>query len=410
MADRIVVSGRGLVTPIGVGIEENTEALKKGKTGTVFISEWRELGLDAQVAGMSNHDVECPVLNQKNKRFMSVNSRMAVVAAYEALLEAGFTMETLPHDMAVINGCGGSAYAEVYSNASAYMETRRIRKVSPFAVPRIMPSSAVANLSLVFGLTGESYDISSACTSSAQAIIAGARLIASGEYDTVMVGGSEEVSWQQALGFNAMRALSHSYNDMPHKASRPFDKNRDGFVLGEGAGILILERESHALARGHLPKAVISGFAANSNATDMVVPNAESSAELMRKAIRMAGLRPEEIGYINTHGTATPVGDPVEMESIRLVFDSSRDVAINSTKSMTGHMIGAAGAVEAIFTTLMLEKSFLCPTANLEEPSEEFAWADLIRETREHVELNHALSNSFGFGGSNACIVLSRWK
>ena len=341
---------------------------------------------------------------------MSVNSRMAVAAAYEALIEAGFTMETLPHDMAVINGCGGSAYSEVYSNAAGYMETKRIRRVSPFAVPRIMPSSAVANLSLVFGLTGESYDISAACTSSAQAIIAGARLIASGEYDIVMVGGSEEVSWQQALGFNAMRALSHSYNDTPHRASRPFDKNRDGFVLGEGAGILILERESHALARGHQPKAVVSGFAANSNATDMVIPNAESSAELMRKAIRMAGLAPEEIQYINTHGTATPVGDPVEMESIRRVFDSSRNVVINSTKSMTGHMIGAAGAVEAIFTTLMLEHSFLCPTANLEEPAEEFAWADLIRETRENVELNHALSNSFGFGGSNACIVISRWK
>ncbi len=410
MADRIVVSGRGLVTPIGVGLEENTESLKQGKTGTVFVPEWRELGLDAQVAGLSNHDVECPVLNQKNKRFMSVNSKMAVAAAYEALTEAGFTMETLPHNMAVINGCGGSAYSEVYGNAAAFIESKRIRKVSPFAVPRIMPSSAVANLSLVFGLTGESYDISSACTSSAQAIIAGARLIASGEYDTVLVGGSEEVSWQQALGFNAMRALSHSYNDCPHRASRPFDKGRDGFVLGEGAGILVLERESCALARGHKPHAILSGFAANSNATDMVIPNADSSAGLMMRAIRMAGLTPEDIDYINTHGTATPVGDPVELDSIKRVFNSSRKVAINSTKSMTGHMIGAAGAVEAIFSTLMLEHSFLCPTANLDDPADEFAWADLIRETRENVDLKHALSNSFGFGGSNACLVFSKWE
>ena len=410
MADRIVVSGRGLVTPIGVGLEENAESLKQGKTGTVFVPEWRELGLDAQVAGLSDHDVECPVLNQKNKRFMSVNSKMAVAAAYEALIEAGFTMETLPHNMAVINGCGGSAYSEVYANAAAFIESKRIRKVSPFAVPRIMPSSAVANLSLVFGLTGESYDISSACTSSAQAIIAGARLIASGEYDTVLVGGSEEVSWQQALGFNAMRALSHSYNDCPHRASRPFDKGRDGFVLGEGAGILVLERESCALARGHKPHAVLSGFAANSNATDMVIPNADSSADLMMRAIRMAGLKPEDIGYINTQGTATPVGDPVELDSIKRVFNASRNVVINSTKSMTGHMIGAAGAVEAIFSTLMLERSFLCPTANLDEPADEFAWADLIRETRENVDVKHALSNSFGFGGSNACLVFSRWE
>lgn len=410
MTDRIVVSGRGLVTPIGVGLDENMKTLKEGKTGTVFVPEWKELGLDAQVAGLSNHDVECPVLNQKNKRFMSANSKMAVAAAYEALTEAGFTMENLPHEMAVINGCGGSAYSEVYANATSYMENRRIRRVSPFAVPRIMPSSAVANLSLVFGLTGESYDISAACTSSAQAIIAGARLILSGEYDIVMVGGSEEVSWEQALGFNAMRALSHSYNDTPHRASRPFDKKRDGFVLGEGAGILILERESRALARGHKPKAVLSGFSANSNATDMVVPNAESSADLMRKALRMANLEPKDIGYINTHGTATPVGDPVEMESIRLVFDETAKPVINSTKSMTGHMIGAAGAVEAIFSSLMIEHSFICPTANLDEPGDEFAWADLIRETRENVDLKHALSNSFGFGGSNACIVFSKWE
>ncbi len=410
MTDRIVVSGRGLVTPIGVGIEENAESMKRGKTGTVVVPEWQALELETQVAGVSNHDVECPVLNQKNKRFMSANSKMAVAAAYEAIIEAGFTMETLPHGMAVINGCGGSAYSEVYDNAVAFMESRRVRRVSPFAVPRIMPSSAVANLSLVFGLTGESYDISSACTSSAQSIIAGARLIASGEYDIVLVGGSEEISWQQALGFSAMRALSKAYNDCPHRASRPFDKNRDGFVLGEGAGMLILERESHALARGHKPKAILSGFAANSNATDMVIPNADSSAELMRKAIRMAGLTPEDIGYINTHGTATPVGDPVELESIKRVFNASRNVAINSTKSMTGHMIGAAGAVEAIFSVLMLERSFICPTANLDDPADEFAWADLVRETRENVCFKHALSNSFGFGGSNACLVLSKWE
>ncbi len=410
MTDRIVVSGRGLVTPIGVGLEENIASLKQAKSGIVAMPEWKEIGLEPQVAGVANHDVECPVLNQKNKRFMSNNSKMAVAAAYEAISEAGFTLETLPHDMAVINGCGGSAYSEVYDNAVAFIETKRIRRVSPFAVPKIMPSSAVANLSLVFGLTGESYDISAACTSSAQAIIAGARLIASGEYDVVMVGGSEETSWQQALGFSAMRALSKSYNDTPERASRPFDKNRDGFVLGEGAGILILERESHALARGCKPKAILSGFSANSNATDMVIPNAESSASLMGKAIKMAGLKPEDIGYINTHGTATPVGDPVELDSIKRVFNASGNVAINSTKSMTGHMIGAAGAVEAIFSTLMLEHSFICPTANLEDPEEEFAWADLIRETRENVPLKHALSNSFGFGGSNACLVFSKWE
>ncbi len=409
MRDRIVISGRGLITPLGEGLAQNIEALRLGRTGTVFMPEWRELGLESQVAGKANTDPECPVLTQKNKRFMSANSRMAVAAAYEAILEAGYTPETLPHEMAMINGCAGSAYIEVVTNSNSFLESRRVRRCSPFAVPRLMPSSAVANLSLVFGITGETYDISSACTSSALAIMAGARLIASGEYDIVMVGGSEETSWPQALGFNSMRALSHSFNDDAAHASRPFDKKRDGFVLGEGAGIMILERESRALARGHKPKAIIAGFSSNSNATDMVIPNAQSSAELMMRAMRMANLKPSDIGYINTHGTATPVGDPVELESIRLVFESSRNVAINSTKSMTGHMIGAAGAVEAIFSTLMMEHSFICPTANLDEPGDEFAWADLVRETRD-VEFDHALSNSFGFGGSNACLVLSKWK
>ena len=268
-------------------------------------------------------------------------------------------------------------------------------------------SSAVSNISLIFGIKGESYDISAACTSSALTIITGARLILSGEYDCVMVGGSEEVSWQQALGFSAMRALSHSYNDVPETASRPFDKSRDGFVLGEGAGMLIMESESAAKKRGAKIMAYLSGFATNSNAVDMVVPDAESSADVMRRAIKHAGLAPSDIDYINTHGTATPVGDPVEMEAIRKVFEGS-NVVINSTKSMTGHMIGAAGSVEAIFSILMMQNSFLCPTANLKDPEETFAWADLIRETREGVNVRHSLSNSFGFGGSNACLVFSK--
>ena len=411
MTDRVVVTGRGLITPIGIGLQENLESLKAGRTGTVLMPDWKEMNLDSQVAGKSNEDPECPVLNQKNKRFMSANSRMAIAAAYQAIMEAGYTPETLPGNrMAMINGCAGSSYIVVITNALAFLEAKRIRRCSPFAVPRLMPSSAVANISLVFGITGETYNISSACTSSAHAIMAGARLIASGEYDIVMVGGSEEVSWPQALGFNSMRALSHSFNDQPEHASRPFDKRRDGFVLGEGAGMMILERESHALKRGAKPIAILGGFSANSNASDMVVPNSDFSADLMLRAIHMAGLEPKDINYVNTHGTATPVGDPVEMEAIRKVFNSSRDVAVNSTKSMTGHMIGAAGAVEAIFSTLMMEHSFICPTANLDDPGDEFLWADLVRETREGVEVNHVLSNSFGFGGSNGCLVFSKWK
>ena len=409
MGERIVVSGCGIVTPLGNGLAANTESLKRGKSGIVFMPEWDSIGLETKVAGLADHEVECPLFTQKNKRFMSPNSYFAVAAAYEALVEAGFTLESFAAlQPALINGCAGSSYKTVYDNNRNFEMTGKIRRVSPFGVPRVMPSSAVANISLLFGIKGESYDISAACTSSALSIIAGARLLLSGEYDCVMVGGSEEVSWQQAVGFSAMRALSHTHNDEPATASRPFDKTRDGFVLGEGAGMLILERESSALKRGIKPKAYLSGFATNSNAADMVIPDADSSAQVMRKAISNAGLKPEDIDYINTHGTATPVGDPVEMNAIRSVFGENSNVAINSTKSMTGHMIGAAGAVEAIFSILMLQNSFLCPTANLKDPEDSFAWADLVQETREGVNLRHALSNSFGFGGSNGCLVFSK--
>jgi 3-oxoacyl-[acyl-carrier-protein] synthase-1 len=335
---------------------------------------------------------------------------MAVAAAYEAVLEAGLSVETLPKGRtALINGCAGSAYGECWENMKLYNETRKIRKITPLAVPRVMPSSAVSNISLLFGITGESYDVSCACTSSAMCIVLATRLIRAGLYDIVIVGGSEELSWSQALGFCTMRALSKKYNAEPGRASRPFDRDRDGFVLAEGAGMLVLESESHALARGWTPKGVVSGIAANSNATDMVVPNSDSSADVMRASIADAGLSIEDIAYINTHGTATPVGDPIELEAIKKVFGDGGKVAINSTKSMTGHMIGAAGAVEAIFCSVMCEKSFICPSANLENPEDGFRWADLVRETRLGVEVKHALSNSFGFGGSNACLVVSRW-
>ncbi len=409
MAKRVVVTGRGLVTPLGNGLEANTQALMAGKSGIVFMEEWREMGLESLVAGVSDNEVECPMFNVKNLRFMSPNSRMASAAAYQALVEAGLTPEDLPErKMALINGCAGSSYSTVYKNMSSFASSHRLRSVSPFSVPKIMPSSAVANMSLLFGITGESYDISAACTSSALAIIAGARLIRSGEYDIVIVGGSEELSWGQALGFNTMRALSHSYNETPDRASRPFDQARDGFVLAEGAGMLVMESEEHALKRGAVPKAVISGYYSNSNAVDMVMPNADSTAEVMSRAVESAGLKPSDVVYVNTHGTSTPVGDPIELDGIKQVFGSDHEVAINSTKSMTGHMIGAAGAVEAIFTTLMMERSFICKSANLEHPDEAFGWADLVQETRQNVEIKHALSNSFGFGGSNASIVISK--
>ena len=396
------------MTPLGNGLAANLEALKAGKTGTVLMQEWAEMGLEAQVAGAADRMVNCPMFTVKNVRFMAPNARMAAAAAYEAFTEAGLPPENLPdRRIAMINGCAGSSYSTVYKNLSTYEKTRKQRSCSPFSIPRIMPSCAVANMSLLFGTTGESYDISCACTSSALAIIAGMRLIRAGEYDMVLVGGSEELSWGQSLGFGSMRALSTHFNDRPGCASRPFDKERDGFVLADGAGMLVLESEEHALKRGVQPKAVISGYASNSNATDMVTPDAPAVADVISRAIADARLKPADVTYVNTHGTATPVGDPVELEGIRQVF-GDHSIAINSTKSMTGHMIGAAGAVEAIFTTLMMEHSFVSKTANLDHPEDGLEWADLVRETRYGVDIRHAISNSFGFGGSNATLVISK--
>ncbi|MFA7185932.1 MAG: beta-ketoacyl-[acyl-carrier-protein] synthase family protein [Victivallales bacterium] len=406
--EKVAITGRGLITPLGNGLPVNEEALRQGRSGTVLVPAWQEMGLDSQVAGLADEDPECDLLDPKIKRFASPNSRMAVAALAEALKEAGLTKESIKnYKVAIINGCAGSAYEEIHEGARTFEKTGKCKKVKPLIVPRVMASSAVSIMSIALGVTGETYDISSACTSGAHAILLATRLVNSGLYDIVISGGSEELNWVHALGFNSIRALSTAYNDKPSQASRPFDITRDGFVIAEGAGIVILEKPEHAKARGVKPVSYISGLAANSNAIDMVVPDAAANAEVMKMAVESAGLVPDDIDYINTHGTATPVGDPVEMDAIQRVFGSTK-VAINSTKSMTGHMIGATGAAEVIFTSMMLEKGFLSPSINLENPEPAFAWADIVRETRTNLELRHAMSNSFGFGGSNACLVISK--
>ena len=407
----IIITGRGLVTPLGTGLKINKTALKNGDVGITFIPEWKEIGLDSQVGGLIDEDrLECPLFNKKNLRYMAPNAKYAVVAAYEAITEAGYTIEELNNKrVAVILGHGGSAHPTIYAGARKLVETGKSKRVSPFTVPQAMDSSAVGNLSLILGLKGESYSISSACASSAHAIMLSARLIRSGEYDVIITGGTEEVNWIQALGFDAMRAISKKYNECPEKSSRPFDKDRDGFVISAGAGILVLESAEHAEKRGTKKIARVSGWAANSNATDMVIPNAEVSADVMSEAIKSAGLKPEDIDYINAHGTSTPVGDPVEVDAIKKVFyETNPNVKINSTKSQTGHTIGATGVIELIFSTQMMEDNFISGTINLENPEPALEWANIIKKTIKGVETNHTLSNSLGFGGTNCCLVISK--
>ncbi len=405
----VAITGRGLVTPLGIGLAANEAALRAGRSGIVFMPEWRDRGLESQVAGVAEENPPSALLDAKNSRFTTPNARMAMAAAEEALAEAGLPIaEVRGRRIAVILGSAGSTHAQIYEGGRTITESGRTKKLTPFTVPRVMASSAVANLSLILGVTGESYDISSACTSGAHAIMIAGRMIAAGLYDLVITGGTEEVNWLLAGGFDAMRAISRRYNDTPHLASRPFDRDRDGFVIAAGAGILVLESPAHARARGAQVLARITGAGANSNASDMVVPVAESNCEVMALAIADAGLRPADISYINTHGTSTPTGDPVELEAIRQLFGpAAGQVAINSTKSMTGHMIGATGAVETIFCTQMIRGGFISPNVNLEHPEPGCEWADLPRACRTGVALRHALSNSFGFGGTNAALVIS---
>lgn len=410
--EKVFITGRGLVTPLGTGIAANEAALRSGKSGVSVIREFVDVKMESLVGGMPDQNPETPLIDRKTRRFCPPVGSMSVVAAAEAFAEAGIAIEDVPAlNLALVGGQASNNSLEVHTLASAY-ENRNynIRAVTPFAIPRIMPSSSISILSLIFGIKGESYDISAACASSALAVMMATRLIRSGEYDMVLVGGAEQLDWTTALGFCACRALSTKYNDAPEKASRPFSASRDGFVLAGGAAYMLLESEKSVRARGAKPICEVTGIAGNSSASDMVVPDADASAAVMARALKDAGLDISDIGYINTHGTATPIGDKVEIDAIRKLLDGKPSPAINSTKSQTGHMVGATGAAEIIFSSIMLENNFISPSINCEDLDPEFADVDICCEYRENVNFDHALSNSFAFGGSNACVIISKCK
>ena len=322
--ERDFITGRGLVTPLGNSLEVNEAALRSGASGLSQVPEFLEHRLESVVGGVAGEGLTTPLIDRKLLRFAPPTAVMSVVAATEAFAEAEIPLESLrERKIAIIGGTAGSNYREVFQNVDDYIRSDyRLRRVSPYCVPRVMPSSAISNLSLIFGITGESYDISAACASSALSILMAVRLIRAGIYDMVLAGGAEQIDWVQALGFCACRALSRKYNDTPELASRPFDRDRDGFVLASGAAYVLLESERSLKARGVRPISQVSGIAANSNAHDMVVPDAAASAAVIREAIADAGLKPADIGYVNTHGTGTPVGDPLELAAIREVIGS----------------------------------------------------------------------------------------
>lgn len=409
--EKVFITGRGLVTPLGTGLPANEAALRSGKSGISVIQAFQDVKLESMVGGMPDQNPETELLDRKTKRFCPPAGVMSVVAAGEAFAEAGISPEQVSgYNMALVGGQASSNSLEIYSSAKGYVDRNyNLRAVTPFAVPRIMPSSAISILSLIFGIKGESFDVSAACSSSAMSVIQAVRLIRSGEYDMVLAGGAEQLDWTTALGFCACRALATKYNDCPEKASRPFSGSRDGFVLAGGAAYMLIESERSVRARGVKPICEITGIGSNSSASDMVVPDAEASSGVMGKAVADAGLNFSDIGYVNTHGTATPVGDRVEIEAIRRLIAGGKSPAINSTKSQTGHMVGATGAAEIIFSSIMLEKGFISPSVNCEDIDPEFMDVDIVRECRE-CTFDHAISNSFAFGGSNASVVISRCK
>ena len=393
----------GIVSCLGNDLETVARALREGRSGIGPAPEFAANGLSSQVAGIPSLD-SLPAVKRPLRRFMSDPALYAYHAMNAALADASLKETDVSDERtALIVGSGVSSTYEI-AEAIALAKAQGPRKIPPYVVPRIMGSTTSANLATAFHMRGASYSIVSACSTSAHCIGHGAELIQMGKADRVIAGGAEEVRWPMAALFDAMGALSTGYNDRPSKAARPYDKKRDGFVVAGGAGILVLEAEDTVKARGARVRAQLAGYAATSDGADMVAPRADGIARAMRTALREADTR---IDYINTHGTSTVAGDLMELEAIREVFGEKLP-AISSTKGLTGHAIGAAGVHEAIYCLLMMEHGFIAACANLEEPDPAIRGLPIVDKTRS-AKLEAVMSNSLGFGGTNASLVFRRW-
>ncbi len=399
---RVVVTGMGIVSCLGNSLEEVTTSLKEGRSGIRFNETYKELGFRSQICGMV--DVDTTVIDRKVRRFMGESSMYAYLSMEQAIEQAGLTPEMVSSDRTgLIAGSGGASCSSQVESVDI-MREKGVKRIGAFMVPRIMTSTVSACLATAFKIRGVNYSMSSACATSAHCIGHAMEQIQSGKQDIVFAGGGEEEHWSLTMLFDAMGALSFKYNDAPETASRPFDSARDGFVIAGGGGMLVLEELEHARKRGANIIAELTGYGATSDGYDMVAPSGEGAARCMRQA--MASVN-GDIDYINAHGTSTPVGDVAEMKAVRTVF-GDKVPAISSTKSLTGHSLGATGAQEAIYSLLMLQNGFIAGTANLTDLDEELTSMPIVGPTSQPAELNHVMSNSFGFGGTNASLVFSR--
>ena len=404
MTRRVAVTGLGIVSSIGNNLREVTDALRQGRSGISSCDVYAGMGFRSQVHGEISIDLD-GVIDRRLRRFMGEGAAYGYVAMQEAIGDAGLKHEDVSNERTgLIMGSGGPSTSNQVA-AADITRTKGARRVGPFMVPRCMSSTVSANLSTAFAIKGISYSISSACSTSAHCIGNGYEQIKLGNQDIVFAGGCEELHWTLSVLFDGMGALSSKYNHRPECASRPYDRDRDGFVISAGAGVIVLEEWHHAVARGARIYAELTGYGASTDGTDMVVPSGEGAARSMRSALAMAGHR--RIDYINTHGTSTQAGDIAELQAIHDVF-GSQVPAISSTKSLTGHAQGAAGAHEVIYTLLMLEHGFLAASANIEVMDPAAEGLPIVRETQSDIYLDCAMSNSFGFGGTNASLVFAR--
>jgi len=403
---RVVVTGLGIVSSIGNNKQDVLDSLRVGRSGIRFCETYAEMGFRSQIHGDIRLDLDS-FIDRKQRRFMGDGAAFGYIAMREAIEDAGLEQgEVSSERSGLIVGAGGPSTSNQVA-AADIARSKGPKRVGPYMVPRCMSSSLSANLATAFKVKGLSYSISSACSTSAHCIGNAYEQIQLGKQDIVFAGGGEEVHWSLSVLFDAMGALSSKFNDRPEQASRPFDSQRDGFVISGGAGIVVLEELSHARARGAKIYAEVVGYGATSDGVDMVAPSGEGGVRCMRQAL--AGLGNTKVDYINAHGTSTPVGDIVELDAVREVFGADFP-PISSTKSLTGHAQGAAGAHEAIYTLLMLENGFLAASANIEELDPEAEDAPIVRELMDDVPLNCVLSNSFGFGGTNATLAFRRYE
>jgi 3-oxoacyl-[acyl-carrier-protein] synthase-1 len=406
---RVVVTGLGIISPIGNTAAEVTAALKAGTSGVERSEQMVEYGFRSQIAGTLKID---PVehIDKRKMRFMGPGAAYAYLSMEQAIADAGLTEDEVSNPRTgIIAGSGGPSTSALFAAHQTVLRTGSPKKIGPLAVPKGMCSTVAANLSTAFRIKGMSYSITSACSTSLHCIGAAAEQIMMGKQDVVFAGGGEELDWTLSCLFDAMGAMSSKYNDAPTKASRAFDAGRDGFVIAGGGGIVVLEELSHAQARGAKIYAEVTGFAATSDGHDMVAPSGEGGERAMRLALSTL---PEgrKVSYINAHGTSTPVGDVGEVEAVRRVFGEGSVPPISSTKSMTGHSQGATGAQEAIYCLLMLQDDFIAPSINIETLDPAIRPEEIARTRVDNAGLDTVMTNSFGFGGTNGSMLLSRFQ